>query len=127
MSCCGRWERVQVLAAKLKESAKSLINELNVSEDDKQCNPLSEPSYTKLFIKSDGYSRDIIVGLNSIGIEAMHLEHKHGVFYQEKLISYSDSYRVKDDHLVAYESIHDRIVSMPLSMLYTRDSCFSKV
>ncbi len=125
-SCFSRWDRIQSFVDKRKKSAKSLLCEVGVSNEQKQSNPLSDSSYTKLFVLSRKGSKDSIQELNEQGIEAMHLEHKHRVYYQEKLLSYACSDCLKDE-LVTYQRIHDRIVSLPISEYSLKSSYFGKV
>jgi dTDP-4-amino-4,6-dideoxygalactose transaminase len=76
-------------------------------------------SYTKLFLYNPKYdSRRIVEALNGQGIEAMHLEHKNGSPYQERLIS--------EDRAVAlglgnYNKVHDTLVSLPVSEYLKKD------
>jgi len=113
-SCWSRWSTIQALVEIRKEAAKSLLNEVGVSSELKQSNPLSESSYTKLFVLSRKGSQESIQELNEQGIEAMHLEHKHLVKYQAKLLSYADS-NLPSYYLKAYENIHDRLLSLPVT------------
>ncbi len=114
MSCWSRWKMIQILVESRKAAAKLLLDEVGLSNELKQSNPLSESSYTKLFVLSRKDSKDRIRELNEQGIEAMHLEHKHKVYYQERLLSYADSDCLKYD-LPTYERFHDRIASLPVS------------
>lgn len=113
-SCAARWGKIQTLVDQRKVSAKSLLRELRVSDEDRQYNTLSDSSFTKLFIRSAEDSRKRIEDLNKHGIEAMHLEHKHRIYYQEKLLYYEDS-NTQHKEMLLYESMHDRIVSLPAS------------
>lgn len=114
-SCLSRWDRIQSFVDKRKKAAKSLLCELNVSSENRQCNPLSDSSFTKLFIRTTEDSRQRIEKLNNHGIEAMHLEHKHRVFFQEKLINYG---YVMDSRkgVFVYHNLHDYIVSLPVNL-----------
>ncbi|MDD4560799.1 MAG: DegT/DnrJ/EryC1/StrS family aminotransferase [Candidatus Cloacimonetes bacterium] len=112
-SCWSRWSTIQALVEIRKEAAKSLLNEVGVSNELKQSNPLSDSSYTKLFVMSGKDSKESILELNEHGIEAMHLEHKHQVRYQGKLLSFADP-NLPYCNLKAYECIHDRLLSLPV-------------
>jgi len=52
----------------------------------------------------------------------MHLEHKNGVYYQEKII-YDPLFTsfITYNHLPVYNKIHDYLISLPLND-YDRDS-----
>lgn len=112
-SCWSRWSKIQALVESRKEAAKSLLSDLGISNGLKQSNPLSDSSYTKLFLMSGKDSKESILELNEHGIEAMHLEHKHQVIYQVKLLSFADS-NLPNHNLKAYECIHDRLLSLPV-------------
>jgi hypothetical protein len=112
-SLVSRWEKISRLVRQRQELALKMLDELQVSEGMKQHNHNLESSYAKLFIKSNGKSPEVIQNLNLAGIEAMHLEHKHKVVYQAKLLGYG----LKDcgeRALDSYDSIHDRIISLPV-------------
>jgi dTDP-4-amino-4,6-dideoxygalactose transaminase len=70
-------------------------------------------SFTKLFVYHPVInSRKHIKMLNRLGIETMHLEHKTGSPYQEKLIPAEPG---KKTGLKNYEKIHDCLISLPVS------------
>jgi len=112
-SLVSRWEKVSRLVRVRQKIALMVLDELQVSEGMKQHNHNLESSYTKLFIKSNGKSPEVIQNLNLAGIEAMHLEHKHKVVYQAKLLGYGLN-KCGDRILNSYDNIHDHIISLPL-------------
>lgn len=72
-------------------------------------------SYTKFFIYNPEIkTKETLDRLHKKGIEAMHLEHKHGSPYQEKVISD----RKILSGLTNYCEIHDNLVSLPISEKY---------
>lgn len=113
-SCVSRWDKIQRLAKQRKESAQALLKDLGVPAENMQSNPNSESAYTKLFILAENNSKDTIQNLNQSGIEAMHLEHKHKIYYQNKLLDYSST-DYDNMNLSIYNCLHDQIISLPLS------------
>jgi len=113
-SCVSRWGKIQRLVKQRKESAKILLSDMDISKDKMQANPNAESAYTKLFVLSERHSKATIRHLNQFGIEAMHLEHKHDTYYQEKLLDLdiSEHDNIKLD---IYNCLHDQIVSLPLA------------
>ena len=76
-------------------------------------------SYTKLFLYNPKFdSRRILEALNDQGIEAMHLEHKNGSPYQERLISED---LADASGLNNYNKVHDALVSLPVSEFFNKD------
>lgn len=70
-------------------------------------------SFTKFFIYNSAISsKKFLQKLNDNGIEAMHLEDKHGSPFQERLIQSNQSI---DERLVNYDKVHDCIISLPIS------------
>jgi len=112
-SCCSRWDKIQNLVRLRMTEAESLMSFLDIQVERRQNNTKSVSSYTKLFLNSGGDSPEKISDLNAKGIEAMHLEHKHKVYYQERLLKYSDA----DCPCIKYNSyneIHDTLISLPI-------------
>lgn len=69
-------------------------------------------SFTKFFVyHPELNTRKTLKKLHNQGIEAMHLEHKTGSPYQEKLIS---DFKAQDQKLHNYLKVHDSVVSLPL-------------
>lgn len=69
-------------------------------------------SYTKFNIFSQQFDKSLIEFLNNNGIEAKHLEHKYGIYYQQQLI--------KDMKLINYNLVHDKLISIPIDK-YEKD------
>jgi len=77
-----------------------------------QYNP-ENSSFTKFFVFHPKFETiTLLEKLHKNGIEAMHLEHKKGSPYQEMLIDEKISNKLG---LEKYLSVHDRIISLPLS------------
>jgi len=118
-SCAARWGKITDLMESRKADAMELLKNLELESDKVQNNPLSEPSYTKLFMLSKGISPSIIQKLNASGIEAMHLEHKHKVYYQEP-------YWDKNDLIVTHgalnntQSLYGHVLSIPIHAALSR-------
>lgn len=69
-------------------------------------------SYTKFFVFHPEFETiPLLKILHSNGIEAMHLEHKSGSPYQEKLI---DKDSAIENGLNQYLKVHDSLISLPL-------------
>ncbi len=81
-SCAARWDKIARLVEERKSEALDLIEGLGINNDMMQNNDLVESSFSKLYVLTDKESVHIIKKLNESGIEAMHLEHKHKVYYQ---------------------------------------------
>lgn len=111
-SCAARWDKIQKLVKINKETAKETLSALKLEGAIRQNNPRSEPSYTKLFLALGQDSPQFIETLNNNGVEAMHLEHKHKVYYQEKLF---------EGEAENYHKLHDRVVSVPNSKRLNAD------
>jgi len=81
-----------------------------------QTNARSESSYTKLFCyHPDIQAEEFIRELNFSSIEAMHLEHRHKVFYQTKQTIERQEFSVESGQaLKNYSELHDHLVSLPL-------------
>jgi dTDP-4-amino-4,6-dideoxygalactose transaminase len=70
-------------------------------------------SFTKLFVYNPVISsKKVLQRLNGDGIEAMHLEHKHGSPYQERLVS---SNQILQWRLLNYDKVHNHLISLPIS------------
>lgn len=69
-------------------------------------------SFTKFNIFSQQFDKSLIEILNNYGIEAKHLEHKFGVYYQQQLIN--------DMKLINYNLVHDKLISLPID-IYDND------
>ena len=103
-SCAARWDKIQKLVKINKETARETVVTLKLDGVVWQHNPRTEPSYTKLFLALGQDSPQFIEMLNNNGVETMHLEHKHKVYYQEKLF---------EGEAENYHRLHDRMVSLP--------------
>lgn len=81
-----------------------------------------EPSFVKLYIVSGEISSNThIRALNEMGIEAMHLEHRHGIFFQEPLEKDLKDYPGNGiDTCKVYHNIHNHIISLPFHEDMTR-------
>jgi len=75
-----------------------------------------EPSFTKLNIFSKQFKiPDLIKKLNEKGIEAKHLEHKYGSFYQTRLDKLDLFKNIPSLYnCKGYFEIHDNFLSLPL-------------
>lgn len=97
-------------------SAQQVVNALRSLGFLVQYNDRSESSYVKLFcVGTDTMPPHFIQRLNKAGIEAMHLEHKDRVYFQDRvedIIEFKDS--VITEELPVYHKIHDLLVSIPL-------------
>lgn len=69
-------------------------------------------SFTKFIAYHPNFIPFHIQQLDRYGVEAKHLEHKYKSFYQEKLVS--ESQTLVDDHLKNYHHVHDHLLSLPL-------------
>lgn len=70
-------------------------------------------SFTKFYLYNNKInSKTLTASLAKQGIEAMHLEHKHGGGYQEPLISKETAI---DNGLHNYLRVHDSLISLPLT------------
>ena len=70
-------------------------------------------SFTKLILYNPNInSRQYLQILNNNGIEAMHLEHKYGSPYQERLISKAEADKIG---LINYNKVHDSLLALPLT------------
>lgn len=114
-SCAARWGKIVKLVETRKTEARELLDALMLDERLLQSSLHTESSFTKLFILSENDSLSAIRKLNESGIEAMHLEHKHKIYYQEKLMHYDDNKDQKSG-LEVYDSIHDNLMSLPVDM-----------
>jgi dTDP-4-amino-4,6-dideoxygalactose transaminase len=85
------------------------------------------PSFVKFYIVSKTFNSDIhIRSLNSKGIEAMHLEHKHNDFYQHPFnIIFKDYPESQIDSCKVYLDIHNHIISLPFHEDISRNDMLS--
>ena len=117
----GRMEEITLLNRKRKQNALALIGKLQDKGFVCQTNPNIDSAYTKLFLYHDCFNSKIMIEeLNRMKIEAMHLEQKHGKYYQQILNEtglYSRFFNLKT--YPVYEKLHDRIVSVPLIESFT--------
>lgn len=112
-SMSGRLAKIERLNTIRNNKAHQLIKLLDPLGFEFQANVHAISSYTKLFCRHPMIdAKDFIRDLNYSGVEAMHLEHKYGVFYQPKLTSLMQNNF--NGSLKNYESIHDRLLSLPL-------------
>jgi len=112
-SVAARLDKIEQLNRIRQNKARQIIRILGPLGFTFQTNVNSVSTYTKLFchhpqIRSD----EFIMSLNNSGLEAMHLEHKHGVHYQPKMTSVMKNNTRSG--LVNYESVHDHLLSIPL-------------
>ena len=71
-----------------------------------------DASFTKLFVYHPAISaKKLISFLHNQGIEAMHLEQKHGSPVQERLVTAD---RCPEKGLDNYNNVHDHLISLPL-------------
>lgn len=112
-SCAARWGKIAELVETRKSEARELLDELAIDSDSIQNNELADSSFTKIFVLSNESSPCAIEKLNESGIEAMHLEHKHKIYYQEKLLHY-DSNVDNGSTLEVYNILHDNLLSLPV-------------
>ena len=121
-SVCSRWSKIQELIDKQKRYGTILSQALSNIGVNINYSSSASSSYTKFFCTTDIKAKNLIKSLNNSGIEAMHLEHKNGVYYQEKII-YDPLFTsfITYNHLPVYNKIHDYLISLPLND-YDRDS-----
>ena len=75
-------------------------------------------SFTKLIVYNPVISsKKYLQKLNDNGIEAMHLEDKHGSPYQDRLIQSNQSI---GERLVNYDKAHDCLISLPISETFKK-------
>lgn len=115
-SVAGRIFRIDQLNQIRQKKAKQIIQMLTPLGFKFQMNENSESAYTKLFCYHPGInSEEYIQSLNAAGLEAMHLEHRYGVFYQPPLPGLLKKYLASDQPRMSnYEALHDRLFSVPL-------------
>jgi dTDP-4-amino-4,6-dideoxygalactose transaminase len=71
-----------------------------------------QSSFTKVFVYHPGFrSKKHLKILEKMGIEAMHLEHKHGGPFQERLMPAA---RRGTGDLKNYDKVHDCLISLPV-------------
>ncbi|MFA5570235.1 MAG: DegT/DnrJ/EryC1/StrS family aminotransferase [Sphaerochaetaceae bacterium] len=113
-SVAGRLDKINNLIDKRKERARKLVEELESIGFLFQVNEAIRPSYTKLFCyHPDIESESFISRLNSLGVELMHLEHKHKVYYQKNQLKLSVLDKSMDSFPI-YKNIHDKLISVSL-------------
>lgn len=113
-SVASRLDKIERLNTKRVMIADQLISSYSKMGFIAQKQEATKSSYTKLFIlHPKPQAQEIIKQLNHFGIEAMHLEHKHDVFYQQKLTELIPNCITTGDMKV-YDQIHDRLISLPL-------------
>lgn len=114
---CIQFRKALLLKEKRIDNAARFMSKLKKNKLMK--NYKSIHGYVSSFVKLYMYnqkinSAEVIKQLNKAGIEAMHLENKYGVYYQERLdktlISYKDDIK---NHCPNYLSIHDHLVVLP--------------
>ncbi len=115
-SVASRMSHISRLNRIRQQKARQMIRILTPLGFTFQTNLVSESSYTKLFcyhpnIQLEEFIRD----LNFSSIEAMHLEHRHKVFYQTKQTIERQEFSVESGQaLKNYSELHDHLVSLPL-------------
>ncbi len=115
-SVCSRLNKINELIKKRKMIGMNFARALSNLGVVISYSPYSSPSYTKFFCITQIKSKNLIQKLNKAGIEAMHLEHKDKVYYQEKLI-YDPLFanHISYKNLEVYDKIHDNIISLPIN------------
>jgi len=72
----------------------------------------SDASFAKFYVHNPGiYTIETIKQLHQSGIEAMHLEHKHGSIYQERMVGETQALR---ENLNNYLKLFDEVISLPI-------------
>jgi dTDP-4-amino-4,6-dideoxygalactose transaminase len=107
-------QRLNKLHRQRSEIGKSYYQKLRENGLFENCkyNP-DNSSFTKFFVYHPKLNtQKTLKKLHNQGIEAMHLEHKTGSPYQEKLISDN---KAQNESLHNYLKVHDSVVSLPLS------------
>jgi perosamine synthetase len=78
--------------------------------------------YTKYMIETKKGSMEVIKKLHEKGVDAKHLEYKHGIAYQKRFDIDPYYARFKSiKNCENYLNIHDHIVSLPISSNMTKD------
>lgn len=115
-SVASRLEKILALQPSRVDSASQLVSLLEPLGFVFQANADSASSYTKLFCRHEKLSSlDTIRRLNDAGVEAMHLEHRHGIHYQPMLVADTQySAQQPEPRLAVYELFHDQLISLPL-------------
>lgn len=115
-SVASRLSRINSLNQIRRQKVRQLIRMLTPLGFTFQTNISSESSYTKLFCyHPDIQSEEFIRDLNFSGIEVMHLEHKHKVFYQTKQTIERKQFSVESGRILKnFEELHDHLISLPL-------------
>ncbi len=110
-----RISQIERLNELRKSKAAQIIARLSALGCVFQNNPQSISSYTKLFtFHKCVILRQTIENLNLAGLEAMHLEHKTDVFYQDRLTEAEFIRERNGVCLNTYNRLHDYLVSLPL-------------
>ncbi|MDD3104163.1 MAG: DegT/DnrJ/EryC1/StrS family aminotransferase, partial [Candidatus Cloacimonetes bacterium] len=115
-SVASRLSRINKLNQIRRQKARQMIRIFTPLGFTFQTNARSESSYTKLFCyHPDIQAEEFIRELNFSSIEAMHLEHRHKVFYQTKQTIERQEFSVESGQaLKNYSELHDHLVSLPL-------------
>ena len=115
-SVVSRITKILELNSKRARAAVQLIRMLEPLGFRFQTNPDSVSSFTKLFCWHPQItSPEAIRKLKDTGVEAMHLEHRQGVYYQPKLILVDKySCNLKSETFTIYNTLHDHLISIPL-------------
>ena len=82
----------------------------------------SKHIFTKYMIETNYNSMEVIKKLHEKGVDAKHLEYKHGIAYQKRFDI--DPYYARFSSIKnckKYLNIHDHIVSLPISSNMTKD------
>jgi perosamine synthetase len=116
--CLTQFEKLKNLLKKRIKNASVLTKKIK-NRSDIEIQKITNDSkhvFTKFMIKTDKKSIDIIRKLQQKGIDAKHLEYKHGCFYQERfdinpLYFHFDSIIKCNNYL----EIHDYMLSLPIS------------
>jgi dTDP-4-amino-4,6-dideoxygalactose transaminase len=73
---------------------------------------VADASFTKFYVHNPGIrTMETIEKLHQSGIEAMHLEHKQGSPYQEKMVSEPEAL---EKNLYNYLKLNDKLISLPI-------------
>jgi len=110
ISCISRLNQIR------QQKARQMIRMLVPLGFKFQINAQSQSGYTKLFCHHpDISSEEFVRDLNAAGLEAMHLEHRHKIFYQAKQTMVRQKSSVICGQLLKnYDELHDHLISLPL-------------
>lgn len=115
-SVASRMTQISKLNQIRQQIARQMIRMLVPLGFKFQSNAQSQSSYTKLFCFHPSInSEEYIKSLNAVGLEAMHLEHRHKVFYQAKQTMARQEFSINSGQVLKnYTELHDHLISLPL-------------